>query len=490
MSLRWRLFLLMGLLALLPGIFAAVVTKQLIGQSLDVGLSPDLDRAVETGLRHSAQLYRHERDAFRRVVGAWAASVASASDVELGSHLRALRPPEIRPGDRIEWVSRGGDVTAIQAGDIGEIESSRDNPPSVLLAVATMGNGRELRAERPVDPRWRADAAHLQGALQILRVAQENRENLERSFWIPFLLIYGATLLIAALASWGLGRGIVGPVDRLVAATERVAAGDWDVRVESRGPGELSRLTDGFNHMVNTLDAQSRSLVELEKMAGWREMARTLAHEVKNPLTPIQLTVEEIERRYEGDDAKYRALLSECTRIVIEEVESLRNVVERFREFSRPVELRPVASNLNGIVADVAALQRDLHSTTDLDAELGEVDVDPDRLRQLLMNLAENARNVLGQAGGRLHFVTRRLGDDRVKLRVEDDGPGIAEEERDRIFEPYKTGRAGGLGLGMALAKGIVLAHHGEIRVEESNWGGAAIVLELPRHQPTEGEGA
>ncbi|MEZ4655412.1 MAG: ATP-binding protein [Candidatus Eisenbacteria bacterium] len=333
---------------------------------------------------------------------------------------------------------------------------------------------------RPLSPEWRADAGTLAASLQMMRGLQVERDELANRFWLPFLAIYGVTLLVAFAAAAWLGRGITNPILRLADATRAVSHGRWDVRVDARGSDEVGQLGVAFNRMVETLDAQSRQLVELEKMAGWREMARALAHEVKNPLTPIRLTVEEMGSRYRGDDPDYRRLLDECTRIVVREVESLRNIVTRFREFSRPVELVWETVPLNDIVTEVGSLQRDMEVTYDLDPNASPLIGDPDRTRQVLMNLARNAQEAMrGQARARLHLTTRRDGD-TVVLNVEDNGPGIPLPERSRVFEPYRSGKADGLGLGLTLVKGVVLAHGGTIEVADSTLGGARFRIVLP----------
>jgi two-component system nitrogen regulation sensor histidine kinase NtrY len=241
--------------------------------------------------------------------------------------------------------------------------------------------------------------------------------------------------------------------------------------------------------MVRTLNLQSRRLVDLEKMAGWREMARALAHEVKNPLTPIQLTVEEIRARYPGGDAEYEALLHECTRIVIEEVESLRAVVSRFREFSRPVALTPAPTDLGQLARDVAALQRDLRVEVRVARGLEPVPVDGDRLRQVLMNLAANAREATAGVDQPRLDVVVGVEDEHAVISLADNGPGIPPDQRERVFEPYRTGKTGGLGLGLALVKGIVLAHGGTIDVDDGELGGARFTIRLPRRPaPTDEE--
>ena len=274
----------------------------------------------------------------------------------------------------------------------------------------------------------------------MVRSLRAERSNIERGFLLPFLVIYGFALLIAIAVALLVARVWTRRVDRLVHATDAVAAGDWNAKVGLDGSDELARLGQGFDRMVNTLDAQSRHLVEMETMAGWREMARALAHEVKNPLTPIQLTVEEMRERYQGEDPAYRELLDECTRIVVEEVDSLREVVGRFREFSRPLELECAPFDANALLRDVGAMQRDLRVELDLDPGLPLAFGDPDRLRQILMNLASNAREATGgQAQARLGLSSKNV-DAGVALIFEDDGPG--SRPRNAIAYSSPTGRA------------------------------------------------
>jgi len=360
-----------------------------------------------------------------------------------------------------------------------------DDPPFVVHASVDLGSGWMIQASRSVSQEWRADAELLASSLQVVRGLRSERAQLENAFWVPLLIIYGIALLLGLALAARLGTGITTPVSRLLRATREVAEGDWGVQVEVHGQDEIARLGGRFNAMVRTLDAQNRNLVDLEKMSGWREMARALAHEVKNPLTPIQLTVEEMRVRYTGSDPEYKKLVDECTRIVIEEVNGLRDVVARFREFSRPVDPQMCPLDLNRLLQDIAAMQKDLNIAFDLDEDLGMIDADEARLRQLLMNLTQNARSATqGISDPRMLMSSRRAGDE-VVVRVEDNGPGIPGEDRERVFEPYRSGSVGGLGLGLALVKGIVLAHRGTIEIEDGSLGGACFSFQLPRRHDT-----
>lgn len=502
MKLYARMALLMVLLVLLPALPAAWMARELVTRSLNLGLSEEVDVALEAGVREAREVYQHQRRILADSLAAWAA---------------AGQPAGRAPGDRVELHAKSGEVRILHAtpdhvapdaavpnaavpnatatdatvpeavgpGGAAAGAGHGETPPLACTASLLLPDSSLLVAHRWTDPQWRADAQALATALQAVRGLTAERERLERGFWLPFLLIYAVSVVAALAAAAFLARGIIVPLQRLLEATRQIGSGRWDVRVPVRGRDEIASLSTQFNRMVQSLDAQSRRLVDLETMEGWREMARALAHEVKNPLTPIQLTVEEIRERYPGGDREYAALLDECTRIIVQEVESLRNVVGRFREFSRPVEPKFAPIDLNALVSDIGSLQRDMDVELDLAREAGMIRADADRLRQMLMNLARNAQAATaGRDGPRLRLATRPAGE-RVVLVVEDNGPGIPAAQRERVFEPYRSGSKGGLGLGLALVKGIVLAHGGSIRVEDGHWGGARFAIELPRDPET-----
>lgn len=541
MRLHIRLGWIMALLVLLPGVPAAWMARQLVTKSLNLGLSSEIDAALGSGIRQSRDFYLHQRKDLADSLDTWLAN-ASGGPMTFDEVARTVRESGTAglPGDRVllrrpdgsELVLRGSPTVAAtmpapsspgSAPSASEAAPSASEaapsspeprpsaseaappsavprppspkptmspsermhastePPRYMVAQRALPDGSYLVARREMPEAWRQDGRTIAGALQAVRGLRAERQALERDFWLPFLAIYVLSLLAALFAANWLTRGIVGPVQRLFAATRAIGDGRWDVRVPVRGRDELAKLGEQFNDMVHRLDAQSRRLVDLETMAAWREMAQALAHEVQNPLTPIQLTVEAMRKRYHGDDRAYAALLEECSRIVVQEVESLRSLVLRFREFSRPVEPVFAPIDLNAIVADVGALQRDLRVELDLSAELGPIRADEDRLRQVLMNLARNAQTAAsGRESPCLRLSTRPAGAN-VVLVVEDNGPGIPLAERERVFEPYRSGFTGGLGLGLALVKGIILVHGGSIRVEDGPWGGARFRITLPR---------
>ncbi|RKZ13337.1 hypothetical protein DRQ53_13490 [bacterium] len=473
MSLRRRLLLLIALLTLLPALPAAWVTHELLGRATDLGLREEIDDALQSGVRQARVGLQVQRALLNEEAQRWKFACEAAQG-DLGNIDSSFADPDFR-------VELGDIVLAPGAAELAtpaqEIER---NAPPLRLTARTDLDGTTLHLTALVDPQWREDALNTSESLQLVRSMRAERSSIERGFLLPFIVIYGFGLVVAIAAAFLVARRWTRRVDRLVQATDAVAAGDRDVQVSMSGRDELARLGQGFDRMVNTLDAQSRHLVEMETMAGWREMARALAHEVKNPLTPIQLTVEEMRERYQGDDPAYSKLLDECTRIVIDEVASLREVVGRFRDFSRPVELQRKPFDANALLRDIGAMQRDMQVELDLADDLPPAFGDQDRLRQVLMNLASNAREASDNRETARLGLSSSNAAGQVVLVFEDDGPGIHPSERAQVFEPYRTGKKTGLGLGLALVKGIILAHEGSIEVEEGRWGGAKFVIVLP----------
>jgi len=232
------------------------------------------------------------------------------------------------------------------------------------------------------------------------------------------------------------------------------------------------------------------TLLQAQRDAAWGEVARRLAHEIKNPLTPIQLSAERIRRRYlEKFDEDEAEVLDRATHTIVQQVEAMRDMVNAFGEYARAPELQLGDVDLNQLVREVAYLYqtRDRHSkvTLDLDEQLDPVTADAIRLRQLLHNLIRNALEALeGQAGAR---VVIRTGVDAAaqfaRLSIEDNGPGFAPDYLDQVFDPYITTKPKGTGLGLAIVKKLVEEHGGRVLAENQPDGGARVVVELPLRQ-------
>jgi nitrogen fixation/metabolism regulation signal transduction histidine kinase len=231
------------------------------------------------------------------------------------------------------------------------------------------------------------------------------------------------------------------------------------------------------------------TLIQAQRDAAWGEVARRLAHEIKNPLTPIQLSAERLRHKCSPSlEPGDRALLERHTETIVQQVELMKTMVNAFSEYARPPQLQREALALNPLVEELVELYRGTEAGVDiavqLEPGLPAVDADPGRLRQLLHNLIRNAVEALaGQPDARVAIRTRKRatgGGPRVELRVSDNGPGIPEQVRDQLFEPYMTTKPRGTGLGLAIVKKIVEEHGGMIDVKEPRSGGVSISVRLP----------
>ncbi len=296
----------------------------------------------------------------------------------------------------------------------------------------------------------------------------------------------GLALVIAAAGGLGylIARRVTRRVLKLGAATKRVAAGDLDARVDVGGRDEIGDLGRAFNEMVGELKVSRERIAYLQKISAWQEIARRLAHEIKNPLTPIQLAVQQLKNRYQprdGDDA-YARTLADASEIVGEEIAGLRRLVEEFSAFAKLPRAEPTPVDAGALVDDFLRGYSHFDGKASFAPPGAPVPIRADKLlvRRALHNLVENAL----QAGARAVSLAVEARGAAAAIVVADDGPGIPAAERERIFDPYVTTKEHGTGLGLAIVKKIVLEHGGEIAVDERPGGGARFTITLPLAQP------
>ena len=259
----------------------------------------------------------------------------------------------------------------------------------------------------------------------------------------------------------------------------------------------VAALEGGDNPGFVIVLEDTSELLRAQKAAAWHEVARRIAHELKNPLTPIALSAERIARQLERSPGAGEALaasgdvariLRECSRTILAEVQSVKSLVDEFSQFARFPAAQPKPGNLNEAVeAGLAVFQGRLDGievVKNLQPELPEVDVDSEQFKRVVVNLVDNAAEAMQHSPlKRLAITTQSLGDS-VELVVADSGCGISPEDRERLFLPYFSTKDRGTGLGLAIAHHIVVEHGGEIRVEENRPSGARLIVELPRRRP------
>ena len=227
-------------------------------------------------------------------------------------------------------------------------------------------------------------------------------------------------------------------------------------------------------------------LVRTQRVAAWRDVARRLAHEIKNPLTPIQLSAERMNRHFSGAPEATRALVDECTSAIVAEVESLKALVDEFAQFARMPAPRAVPSNLNAVIADTLALYNGVVTGTAIDRELGPglppVRLDVEQIRRVVINLVDNALEALaGGPGGRIVVQTQHDAANAVaRIVIADNGPGVPAADREKLFMPYYSTKRRGSGLGLAIVRRIVGEHGGSVEVGDNTPRGSRFVIELP----------
>ncbi len=480
-----RLAMSFLLVALLPTLPLSLVVRDLLARRFGPAIATPLETALEAGLAESRERLQERRAELARqatdLVAAGSIAAGTADARAAADTLLLDREGRVQPADSLAAfiATRPGLLeVAVGAGDDALPVERRGD---ALVARVTAPGGASAVAVQPLPRGMVGRAGSLTEGLKVLRAVRAEDGRVVLSFVGPFLLVYAVLIGVALLAGLLWSRRMVRPLESLVGATRRVAAGDLEFRLEREGPGEVGELVASFDDMVGRLAEQRRDLARLERVAAWRGMARTLAHEVKNPLTPILLAITQVRDAYKGGDPAYRALLDEAVEITGEEVEHLRRLVKAFGDFARLPRPELREGDLVALLLDVQQLYG--ADRLELDGVAAPLVgwFDHDALRRVLINLVDN-----GLAACRQQREPERVAvslarrDGGARLVVSDRGSGIAAVDLPRIFEPDFTTKSDGMGLGLAIVENIVIGHGGAITVRSEPGRGAAFTIDLP----------
>ena len=294
------------------------------------------------------------------------------------------------------------------------------------------------------------------------------------------------TLLMTIIIAISFARRVTNPIVELTEATRRVAEGDFSIQILAHRRDELGLLIRSFNAMVQDLEKSRAALVKAEKISIWQNMAQQLAHEIKNPLTPIKLSAERVLRRWRNDPEQIGEIIENSMLAIIQETEGLTNLLNEFRTFSRPTEPSKSWSKLGEAVEEVIGLYRGSYPEVLFDIEhiAGDVTIkiDKNRFSHILSNLIINAVAAMDNSGFmeiRTDVVKKR----EVKfcrLSVRDTGKGISKEEYAQVFVPYFTTKKSGTGLGLPIVERIVNDHGGVIWFNSAEGVGTTFFVDLP----------
>ena len=291
-------------------------------------------------------------------------------------------------------------------------------------------------------------------------------------------------IMLGAGIGYSMAERIADPVNRLMKATGRIARGDLDARILATSSDEFRRLVEAFNRMAADLQRQRAELERTNRLAAWADMARQVAHDIKNPLTPIQLNAEHLRRVHTDRGDPMGPVLDECVNNILTQVKLLRQIAGEFSSFASSPTARPAPTSLHNLVTDVVepyriGLAGRVTINADVPDSLPMVLVDKTLLARALTNIIENALHAMPR-GGVLTVNGRHASDREVELAIADTGIGMDREALDRIFEPYFSTRAAGTGLGLTIAKRNVELNNGRIDVSSVRGEGTTVTLTLP----------
>ena len=406
-----------------------------------------------------------------------------AANVELSGPSGLVTAPAVvtaRPvdyGDRRVWVVGGVRLGEAQVNDLARLTGAK---------VDLVGDGGVVASAGLLDgPATLRTVPIGQVARLELRFSNADLLATREEVLRAFLLLAGFGLLLSVTAGFLVSRRVTRPVEALTDAAQQIAAGAPGVKVDARhASGELKALVETFNRMTDDLKSATDSLVAAERVAAWQEVARRLAHEIKNPLTPIRMSLETLLAASARGalDERFKTLFHESARAVLEEVDRLKRIVDEFSHFARlprpqaqPVELAALVQPVMALYAPHDGLTYDVQLEPDVRAL-----ADRDQVTQVLVNLVKNAEEAMAGAGGRITVRVHGTSTHAV-LEVSDEGPGIAPELRARLFEPYVTTKPQGTGLGLAIARRIAQEHGGTLDAVDATPKGTCFRLSLPR---------
>ena len=303
------------------------------------------------------------------------------------------------------------------------------------------------------------------------------------------IALYLLVLLVVFFIGAVLARRISSPIERLVEGTRRLSAGDLSYRIPHASQDEFGYLVDSFNRMTHDLEDTREQIVRAEKDAAWREMARQIAHEIKNPLTPMRLSAQHILRAWRDRHEDFETILDRGVDTIIRQTETLRRIAGEFSAFARLPQRTLAPTDPSVVVREVAALYVGTENV-EVREELAPVPpvlADRDELRRVLVNLATNATQAMEGCGGvltfRIRVVSTRFGGEErelVELAVVDTGVGIPPVDHERLFQPSFSTKTGGTGLGLAISKAVVESFGGEITVESEPGRGTTVAIQFP----------
>ena len=504
--LKTRLLMFFVLIALLSSIPQALLSVSFVNSAINFWLEARIGEALRGGLSISLEYYRSTVEDLRAFnqssLMSFILEDLDRNPERLWKNVRTVNSDvqfiQIFDADGSEVLFRGepqGRLRSLGTFDerTGDLPKE-DREDASILRNATVyeldGRQHTVVVGRLMPEGFDSKASSLTESLEIF--SQLNRyKRLFRLVLIFFYFFFSFPIfLLSILVSFLLTEEIIRPIVNLEEATRRVADGDFSFRILSRSADELSHLVGSFNRMVSELSHSREKLKQSEKISAWQEIAQRLAHEIKNPLTPIKLSAQRILKKYSADSeagtGEFQKVLQASVSSIVREVDNLNDLLVEFREFARLPMPRLQSVHLRELVEEVAQMYRNLSTEVIIASshisEDSVIRADPGQIKQVLANLIRNAVQAMPKGGevsvrsAVVNKENRRF----CRIWIKDSGSGIPEEIRSRVFEPYFTSKAEGAGLGLAIVERIVFDHDGNIWFETQEGVGTTFIIDLP----------
>ena len=502
--LKFRLILFFLLVILLSSIPQAILSINFIGTSLRTWFSARTAESLRGGLAVAMRYYGEKvsnlQNLSRSGIVLAALEKTGPSGVPDWETLRLVNPDlsclQIFGADGARIFAAGNPEGFIEEGAaLAAAEGllpreTRTDGLSILRSKKnyTARDGRRRFAVFSVTlPRdFDGHAENLTSSLETFRQLENNRRLILPAFTILYGFFSFPLMLLAILVSFLLSDEIIRPIVNLEEATRKVADGDFSHRILSRSRDELSLLAGSFNMMVAELEKSRLKILQTEKVAAWQEIAQRLAREIKNPLTPIKLSAQRLQKRHRENPEDFGRILDSSVESIVREVDNLDNLLTEFRDFSRLPAPRKRSTRLKAVITEAAALYGEragkIRIETDGVPEDLALSLDPDQIRRVFANLITNAVDAMPE-GGTLRFRTDlvKKGNTRYcRIQVEDTGEGIDRLRFSQVFNPYYTTKSDGTGLGLSVVERIVFDHQGQIWFESEPGVGTTFFIDLP----------
>jgi nitrogen fixation/metabolism regulation signal transduction histidine kinase len=411
---------------------------------------------------------------------------------------RILAVQDFEPGPEGAWQSRGFSGEEVRRLGLPPLDregfADREMPRDRdLIRYVLRPEGRTLRVlSYHLGEGFDSAVGAIENQVQQFGVIDSLRTNLRPLLVFYYGVFFLPTLLMTAIIAVSFTRRVTQPLVDLTEATRAVAEGDFSIQILARRGDELGLLISSFNSMVRDLEKSREALINAEKISIWQTMAQQLAHEIKNPLTPIKLSAERVLRRWRNEPGRLGEILEESMLSIIQEVEGLSTLLTEFRTLSRPMENSQSSVELREAVEESAGPYRNSHPDLRIDTGRLErgitVKIDKHRMNQILTNLFINAIDAMNGRGLieiRSDLVKKR--ESRYcRLSVRDTGKGISKEEGPLVFTPYFTTKETGTGLGLPIVERIVHDHDGSIWFNSAEGMGTTFFIDLPLGETAE----